>query len=241
MNYPNELEVRDRFYKVEYEKVPTLRSSVKIKRGVVVLKLSRYLFGREKDKTVEKFLTWAAKRLLNFKANDFINPVYEDGARLCVHNKVYELRVIFDDKNTARSSLKDDYLIEITLNRGFSDLEISKKIKFLAQKVIIDDQTPYLHEVVAELNGLYFQEDYNALRFKRVNGRFGSCSSKRNLNISYNLLFAPRDVFKYVCVHELAHLKEFNHSRDFWNLVENAMPEYKEHEKWLKSNGLLLG
>lgn len=241
MDYPSKISVNDRFFDVDYEKNSGLRSSVKIKRGVVVLKLSRYLFGREKDKTVEKFLKWAAKKLLNFTENDFINPVYENGARLCVHNKVYELCVIFDDKNTVRSSLKDDYLIEITLNKAFFDSDISKKIKFLAQKVIIDDQTAYLHEVVSELNSLYFKEDYNVLRFKRVNGRFGSCSSKRNLNISYNLLFAPRDVFKYVCIHELAHLKEFNHSRNFWDLVENAMPDYKEHEKWLKSNGLLLG
>ena len=74
-----------------------------------------------------------------------------------------------------------------------------------------------------------------------MNHRFGSCSSKRNINIAYRLLFAPREVFRYVCLHELAHLKEMNHSKRFWSLVAGAMPDYKGHEKWLRDSGFMLG
>jgi predicted metal-dependent hydrolase len=49
-------------------------------------------------------------------------------------------------------------------------------------------------------------------------------------------LFAPKDVFDYICIHELAHLVEQNHSDKFWALVEKAMPDYMEKEKWLKEN-----
>jgi hypothetical protein len=48
---------------------------------------------------------------------------------------------------------------------------------------------------------------------------------------------APDDILEYVCIHELAHLCEMNHSPRFWALVKKAMPDYKEKEKWLKANG----
>ena len=66
---------------------------------------------------------------------------------------------------------------------------------------------------------------------------WGSCSEKGNINISTRLLFAPEDVLEYVCIHELAHLIEQNHSEKFWQLVKNAMPNYQEKRKWLKENG----
>jgi predicted metal-dependent hydrolase len=50
-------------------------------------------------------------------------------------------------------------------------------------------------------------------------------------------LVAPEDVLEYVCIHELAHLVEYNHSKRFWSLVEKAMPDYKEKREWLKKNG----
>ncbi len=127
------------------------------------------------------------------------------------------------------------------MNKKIDQGEMLKQIKALTEKIIMKDQTPYLIEVINELNQMYFQEKYNNVKFKRTSSRFGSCSSKRNINIAYRLLFAPREIFRYVCVHELAHLKEMNHSKRFWSIVEVAMPEYKNCEKWLKKNGMMLG
>ena len=65
---------------------------------------------------------------------------------------------------------------------------------------------------------------------------WGTCSSSKNINLSTRLLFAPDGVIEYVCIHELAHMLEMNHSERFWNLVERAMPDYKEKIDWLKQN-----
>ena len=62
-------------------------------------------------------------------------------------------------------------------------------------------------------------------------------TSKRNINLSSRLLFAPRDVLDYVIIHELSHLKEMNHSPRFWKIVENVMPNYLEKERWLTNFG----
>lgn len=67
--------------------------------------------------------------------------------------------------------------------------------------------------------------------------RWGSCSGENDLDFSYRLIMAPQAVIDYVIIHELMHIKEKNHSARFWSLVENTLPEYKRHRKWLKENG----
>ena len=77
-------------------------------------------------------------------------------------------------------------------------------------------------------------------RFKWLKTRWGSCSSKRNINLNRCLLGAPIDVLDYVIVHELCHLKEMNHSKKFWKLVKEIIPEFKEKMFWLKKHQLAL-
>lgn len=64
--------------------------------------------------------------------------------------------------------------------------------------------------------------------------RFGSCSSKKSLNFSYRLALYPYEAIEYVCVHELAHLKEMNHSKRFWAIVEEQLPDYKSRKALLR-------
>ena len=71
--------------------------------------------------------------------------------------------------------------------------------------------------------------------------RWGSCSSKHNLNFNWKLIMAPPQVLDYVVIHELCHLHEFNHSARFWRLVEGVMPDYAVWKQWLKNHGTELG
>ena len=87
---------------------------------------------------------------------------------------------------------------------------------------------------------LKFWFTYNKIRITSATTRWGSCSSKKNLNFSYRLILAPKTAVDYVIVHELCHLRQMNHSKKFWAEVEAIMPEYKEHENWLKKNGYKL-
>ena len=67
--------------------------------------------------------------------------------------------------------------------------------------------------------------------------RWGSCSSKGNLNFNWKLILAPPEILDYVVVHELCHLKEMNHSPAFWKEVEKVLPDYEKRRQWLKENG----
>lgn len=81
---------------------------------------------------------------------------------------------------------------------------------------------------------------YNKLKIKNQKTRWGSCSSKGNININWRIIMAPHQVAAYVIIHELAHLKYLNHSKDFWSFIEEYLPDYKKWKKWLSENSRIL-
>ena len=78
---------------------------------------------------------------------------------------------------------------------------------------------------------------YGRISIREQKTRWGSCSSKGNLNFNCLLMLTPPEVIDYVVVHELCHRKEMNHSGRFWDEVARILPGYAEQEKWLKTHG----
>ena len=79
--------------------------------------------------------------------------------------------------------------------------------------------------------------DVNKVTIRETKSRWGSCSEDGNISLCWRLLLAPKSVAEYVCAHEVAHLKEMNHSPAFWKIVEDLQPNYKDSKAWLKKNG----
>lgn len=75
---------------------------------------------------------------------------------------------------------------------------------------------------------------YNRVAIRDQSSRWGSCSSKGNLNFNYRLALLTERQSDYIIVHELCHLKEMNHSSKFWDLVEQSIPDYKAIRTELK-------
>jgi predicted metal-dependent hydrolase len=71
-----------------------------------------------------------------------------------------------------------------------------------------------------------------ALRDQKT--RWGSCSRRGNLSFNWRLIMAPPEVLRYVVAHEMAHLREPNHSARFWRLVEKMYGDYTQPRKWLR-------
>ena len=81
---------------------------------------------------------------------------------------------------------------------------------------------------------------YARLTLRDTASRWGSCSTSGALSYSWRLILAPHAVLDYVAAHEVAHLVEMNHSRDFWALVERHCPHARDSRRWLKASGKTL-
>ncbi|WP_120499835.1 M48 family metallopeptidase [Roseovarius sp. EL26] len=78
---------------------------------------------------------------------------------------------------------------------------------------------------------------YARISIRDTRSRWGSCSSSKGLMYSWRLYMAPPEVLNYVAAHEVAHLKEMNHSPAFWSEVHNLYPDYETPRRWLRENG----
>lgn len=78
---------------------------------------------------------------------------------------------------------------------------------------------------------------YTKLRIRDARSRWGSCGADGNIMLSLRLALAPPEVFRYVAIHELCHLRWRGHGPRFWALVERQMPDYATHRAWLRRHG----
>jgi predicted metal-dependent hydrolase len=126
--------------------------------------------------------------------------------------------------------------IEKHLKKSRERIEKAKKVRRLTDAEI---------EVLTERAKMVFAErvahyapligvDYAKITVRRQKMRWGSCSSKGNLNFNYRLMLAVPEVIDYVVVHEMCHLLHMNHSKEFWYSVEQILPDYKSRKQWLK-------
>ncbi len=109
-------------------------------------------------------------------------------------------------------------------NRCF-DCKDYKKNKERA-KILLKDKIDYWNK--------FYGFDFNKVSVRNQKTRWGSCSSKKNLSFNYRIIFLTKELQDYLVVHELCHLKYMNHSKDFWSLVAETVPDYKECTKKLR-------
>lgn len=214
------------------------RRSVRMSTGkeAVILRMPLHASAKEHNTYLDKFKEWLEKVSIKQPAllDRFIGKDYQDGDTLIVGSRRYILKINYIDKNSSSGRLKDGV---ITLN--LSQAADQKTMGNLISRLVGKDYLPAIIQRTQELNARYFKKPIHSIVLKNLHSRWGSCSSKGNVNLSTRLLFAPPDVQDYVIIHELAHLVEMNHSSKFWKLVADAMPDYKVKEKWLKENGEL--
>jgi Predicted metal-dependent hydrolase len=130
--------------------------------------------------------------------------------------------------NKTNIEINGDHLV---LNKKSIDLDTKEALIKCYKEIAKDILPDRVHIYATKMN-----YEYNQIRIKSSKTRWGSCSSKKNINLNWALLMSPLNVLDYVVIHELCHLKEMNHSKKFWDLVKSYDPNYKKHIKWLKDH-----
>ena len=209
---------------------------IQIKDGKVFVKAPRSASINYIEKLLEEKKNWILKKLEEQSKTIKAQLNYQDGDKISVLGKTYTLRILYN--NNKRSKIySDSQHVYCEFNKEIQQLSNAEKEKI--PKKLIEKYYRYIAtqevfpaiEDLQKRTGLYPSE----CNIKNLKATWGICSSKRKISINLNLMAYSRHAIEYVCLHELCHLKYMNHSKDFWNLVEHYMPDYKLAKKELKS------
>ena len=191
----------------------------------------------ERDKQVKEFISWAERKVRE-KGWSHAEPhrCYINGEliRLCG----VERQVVIEDlaRPKVSASLNDTRLL-LRVPYGMPASKYGQSLSKAVAKVCGRYYRDWMCERVHALNAVHFDFPLGTVRIKHNRSNWGSCSVSGNININVRLLLAPVAVFDYVVVHELAHLKQHNHSAAYWRIVAEAMPDYQRHVDWLRVHG----
>jgi predicted metal-dependent hydrolase len=170
---------------------------------------------------------WIRKKLTQIVDNQPAPLVWEDGAELLYLSNTIQLSLKQDSVN--RKPEFEHGVLHLRLKSVEDADAIKSKVIQWYKKAALTDFARRLEIFSAKLG-----VQTPALYLSNAQSRWGSCNSKREVRINWRLLQAPPYIINYVICHELAHLKQMNHSAKFWAIVESLQPDYKEAERALK-------
>lgn len=172
-------------------------------------------------------IDWIVKKLHAQQANQMEDMQWQDGAELLLLGNAITLTVRLN--KVSRAVNYQPGLLEVALPNTENQAAIAKKVLQWYKKEALNDFGRRLALLSAKLG-----VTPPTLFLSSARSRWGSCNSKQEIRLNWRLLQAPPHIINYVVAHELAHLKEMNHSAKFWAIVEHIYPSYKTAEKELK-------
>ena len=228
---------------IEYEVIRSDRKTLGINidpdNGVIVRSPRNVSEGKIKE-VVEDKSSWILKKL---KKVAEIKPrpgprEFLSGEKLPYLGRRYRLKVkpVEKIKKVRVKLYQGKFDIDYPQELEAKEEERRKKIRGELISWYREHATKKIKERVEKYKGQVGVEP-NKVKVKKQKKRWGSCSSKGNLNINWRIIMAPMSIVDYIVVHELVHLKHNNHSREFWQIVETIIPDYEERQEWLRVNG----
>lgn len=214
-------------------------SRVSLGKNEIIVRLPKHISVADKTKIVQQFLTWARQEIAEKKyyqlQQNTVN--HYQNKEIKIWNTVFKVEIEFISNGKNKLSYRGTEILKIYLLQNQTEAKQKEEIqRFLlrfTEKYFLQE----LQKRTLYWNDFYFKEKIEKIDVKHTVSRWGSCSSSRKISYATKLLLLPQNIIDYVIVHELAHLKEMNHSHKFWKHVENAMPDYKVHRKWLQQHG----
>jgi predicted metal-dependent hydrolase len=208
-------------YKLTRQKRKTI--ALYIRDGGLEVRAPLKMSGTEIDRFVEQKRGWAETKLAQIAEKNEQKAEFEInyGSRVPYRGREWIVggvpgrKVFFDNAFCVPVHLTPDQIKYacVQIYRLLARRDLTEKVQEYAAKMEVEPAS-------IKING--------------AKTRWGSCSAKKSLNFSWRLMMADDEVIDYVVVHELAHIKEMNHSPRFWSVVAGVLPDYKQRQAKLK-------
>ena len=220
---------------IDYHLERTHRRTIGLKispKGLVVHAPQRLPLA-QLERALKDKVDWIRKKLIAQRENAIAPITWEHGAKLLLLGNEILLQVIEHTRNKAPDYQPGALLI--ALSNTQDQTLIARKTLQWYHKQALSDFSRRLALFAAKLG-----VSTPRLFLSNAKSRWGSCNSKQEIRLNWRLIQAPPHIINYVICHELAHLKEMNHSQKFWAIVGKIYPEYPQAEKDLKQWGARL-
>ena len=218
-------------YKVQFSRRRTLSIIVSPDKGVIVKAPYRTTL-----KTIGRFISeksdWIIKSLNRFNSLVRLDDSngYSDGDRILLFGSQYKLKLSQSDRYTVR--LGNDRTIEAGYKSDNNPLIIKSMLESWFKFIASDKLSNLFRETLTSYKDYGFMPSDFVVR--KMKSRWGSCSSKGKIALSYDLVRLDDIYSEYVILHELCHLKHHNHGSDFYKLLAEVYPEWKAVREGLK-------
>ena len=128
-----------------------------------------------------------------------------------------------------KKSVNEDEFLYLGVRKKLEDFKIKNLDSFYKKEIL--KYLPDLVDIYSKKMNLF----PTSIKYRKNKRTWGSCNYKNGLNFNILLMKFPIELMEYVIIHELAHIKHKNHSKKFWDLVEEFCPDYKQREKIFKN------
>ena len=205
----------------------------------LLVRLPAGISERDRRRSVSDMIDWARKIYVE-------RPEVFERFRRVERAEKYQFRVRGEDYSiiVSLADTKSHFIrkvgerqLRVELNFADPRTKTGEVMPKLLAKYFGGKYLPDVTRRVLELNEVHFGKPIHAVKLRDTYSRWGSCSSKGNINLATRLLLAPDKILDAVIIHELAHLVHANHSPAFWAEVERALPSYQKHDTWLREHG----
>lgn len=224
--------------KIHYTVIRSKRRTVTIcidQKGLISVRAPFFVNNREIEKIIAEKTEWIQKKQQqifnrNENSKNHMIRTYQDKGTMPFQGIEYPM-VFLLNQSTNRPRIQ-------LINQQFQIMAQEFKESTIKEAFLIwyREQARRIYQERVDFFQQQIQEPYGQIRIKEQKTCFGSCSAKRNLNFNWKCVLAPPQVLDYIVVHELCHLKQLNHSKQFWMEVEKVMPDYKKAKQWLRDN-----
>lgn len=210
-------------FEIKVKKLPTAKKLVlriDEKNHCAVLSVPKYCSKKQALKFLQDNEDWIVNCLAKLpKLTDF-----SDGDEISFFGEKYKIT----HENNHKGTCFEGSLLKVGGDKHFLHRRVKDFLKKEAVDRLAEISLQKAHIIDAKIA---------SVSVKDTKSRWGSCSTKGNINYNWRIVMAPKDVIDYLVCHEVSHLKHPNHSTDFWNTVESLCPSCKDSRRWLKIRG----